>query len=136
MDNREKHELAMRKRIMRGTEKWMEHTRDLPPLSPGNRVLIQNQHGAGKAAKRWNKLGVILEDLGYNKYHVKVDMSGRATDCNHQFLKKITPDTPGMPSPTLIYLSLQFKNATESSIPLADTVIKELPTSPSEMTDP
>ena len=85
---------------MRGKEKWTEHTRDLPALSPGTRVLIQNQYGAGKAAKRWDKSGLVLEDLGYNKYRVKVDGSGRVTDRNRQFLKQFTPVTPGMPGPT------------------------------------
>ena len=90
----------MRTRVMRGQEKWTEHTRDLPALCPGTRVLIQNQYGAGKAAKRWDKSGLVLEDLGYNKYRVKVDGSGRVTDRNRQFLKKFTPVTPGMPGPT------------------------------------
>ena len=90
----------MKKRVMRGQEKWTEHTRDLPALSPGSRVLIQNQYGVGKAAKRWDKSGLVLEDLGYNKYRVKVDGSGRVTDRNRQFLKQFTPVTPGMPGPT------------------------------------
>ena len=90
IDNREKRELAMRKRLIRGTEKWSEHTRDLPPLSPGSRVLIQNQFGAGKLAKKWDKSGMILEHLGFNKYRVKVDGSGRITDRNRQFLKKFS----------------------------------------------
>ena len=42
IDNREKRELAMRKRFHRGAERWSERTRDLPPLSPGSRVMIQN----------------------------------------------------------------------------------------------
>ena len=100
IDNREKRELAMRKRIMRGTEKWTEHTRDLPALYPGTRVLIQNQYGAGKISKKWDKSGLVLEDLGYNKYRVKVDGSGRVTDRNRQFLKQFTPVTPRMPGPT------------------------------------
>ena len=57
----------MRKRIVRGTTKWMVHTRDLPALCPGIRVLIQNQYGAGKISKIWDKSGMILEDLDYNK---------------------------------------------------------------------
>ena len=100
IDNREKRELAMRKRIMRGTERWTEHTRDLPALNPGTRVLIQNQYGAGKVAKRWDKSGLVIENLGFNKYRVKVDRSGRVTDRNRQFLKQFTPVTPGMPGPT------------------------------------
>ena len=99
VDCREKRELAMRKRILRGAERWSEHTRDLPPLTPGSRVLIQNQYGAGKVAKKWDKSGLILEDLGFNKYSVKVDGSGRITQRNRQFLKKFTPVTPTLPGP-------------------------------------
>ena len=68
IDNREKRELAKRKRLIRGTKRGSSHTRDLPQLAPGTRVLIQNQHGAGKVAKRWDKSGMILEHLGFNKY--------------------------------------------------------------------
>ena len=42
VDCREKFELAMRKRVLRGAERLSEHTRDLPPLTPGSKVLIQN----------------------------------------------------------------------------------------------
>ena len=85
---------------MRGTEKWLEHTQDLRALCPGNGVLIQNQYGAGKAAKRWDNPGFILEDLSYNKYCVKIDGSGRVTDHNIHFLKKFTPLTPRKPGLT------------------------------------
>ena len=99
IDDREKRELANRKRFLRGSERWSAHTRDLPPLSPGSRVMIQNQHGAGKSAKRWDKSGMVLEHLGFNKYRVKVDGSGRVTERNRQFLRKFTPVTPSMPGP-------------------------------------
>ena len=85
---------------MRGHERWTEHTRNLPSLTPGTRVLIQNQHGAGKIAKKWDKSGMILEHLGFNKYRVKVDGSGRVTDRNRQFLRKFTPVTPSLPGPS------------------------------------
>lgn len=100
IDNREKQELAMRKRVIRGAERWSEHTRDLPPLEPGSKVLIQNQHGTGKAQKKWEKSGMVLEHLGYNKYRIKVDGSGRITDRNRQFLRKFTPWTPNLPGPS------------------------------------
>ena len=62
--------------------------------------MIQNQHGAGKISKKWDRSGIVLEDMGFNKYRVKVDGSGRITDRNRQFLRKFTPVTPGMPGPT------------------------------------
>ena len=100
VDCREKRELAMRKRVLRGAERWSEHTKDLPPLVPGSRVLIQNQYGAGKVSKKWDKSGLVLEDLGFNKYRVRVDGSGRITDRNRQFLRKFSPLTPTSPGPS------------------------------------
>ena len=61
--------------------------------------MIQNQHGAGKIAKKWDKTGLILEDMGYNKYRIKVDGSGRVTDRNRQFLRQFTPVTTQQPGP-------------------------------------
>ena len=63
------------------------------------KVILQNQHGAGKTAKRWDRTGLIVDDLGYNKYRIKVDGSGRVTDRNRQFLRQFTPATPTQPGP-------------------------------------
>ena len=100
VDCKEKRELAMRKRIFKGAERWTEHTKDLPPLAIGSKVLVQNQYGAGKISKRWDKSGMVLEDLGFNKYRIKIDGSGRITDRNRQFLRKFTPLTPTLPGPS------------------------------------
>ena len=80
-------------------ERWSQHTRDLKPLEPGMKVIIQNQHGAGKIAKKWDRTGLIIDDLGHNKYRIKVDGSGRVTDRNRQFLRQFTPSTPVQPGP-------------------------------------
>ena len=61
--------------------------------------MIQNQHGAGKIAKKWDKTGLVLEDLGYNKYRIKVDGSGRVTDRNRQYIRQFTPVTSTLPGP-------------------------------------
>ena len=99
VDSRETRELAFRTRVQRGAERWTQNTRDLRPLKPGMRVMLQNQHGAGKAAKRWDRTGLVLDDLGHNKYRVKVDGSGRVTDRNRQFLRQFTPVTHSQPGP-------------------------------------
>ena len=99
MDCRETRELAFRKRVQRGAERWSQNTRELKPLEPGMRVMLQNQHGAGKASKRWDRTGLVLDDLGHNKYRVKVDGSGRVTDRNRQFLRQFTPVTQAQPGP-------------------------------------
>ena len=57
----------------------------------GQKGLIQNQHGAGKIAKKWDRTGQVVEDLGYNKYRVRVDGSGRVSDRNRQFLRQTRP---------------------------------------------
>ena len=82
---------------MKGAERWATHARDLKPLKPGMKVIIQTQHGAGKISKKWDRTRLIIDDLGYNKYHVRVDGSGRVTDRNRQFLRQFTPSTPVQP---------------------------------------
>ena len=94
VDNAEKRELAMKKRFCLGRERWSLHTRALQPLQAGQRVLIQNQSGAGKAAKRWDRTGTVLEDNGYDKYSVRVDGSNRVTDRNRRYLRQFKPDSP------------------------------------------
>ena len=42
---------------------------------------------------------MIIDDLGHNKYRVKVDGSGRVTDRNRQFLRQFLPATPVQPGP-------------------------------------
>ena len=92
VDNAEKRELAMKKRLYLGLERWSEKTRPLSQLSPGQAVYIQNQRGMGKAGKRWDRSGVVLEDNGYDKYTVKVDGSGRVIDRNRKYLRSFTPE--------------------------------------------
>ena len=63
-------------------------------------MIIQNQHGAGKSAKKWDRTGLVVDDLGYDKYRIKVDGSGRVTDRNRQFLRQFSPVTPSQPGPS------------------------------------
>ena len=121
VDCREKREVAFRTRLMRGVERWSEHSRDLPPLEPGTKVLIQNQYGAGKTAKKWDKSGLVIESLGFNKYRVRIDGSGRITDRNRQFLKKFTPVTPTSPgpSPNCLHSSSRPSPRIDNEMPVA-----------------
>ena len=61
--------------------------------------MIHNQHGAVKIAKKWDKTGLILEDMESNKCWIKVDRSGQVTDRNRQFLRQFTPVTTQQPGP-------------------------------------
>ena len=63
----------------------------LPKIISGQHVFIQNQKAAGNMAKRWDKTGVVLEVLGFDKYSVKVDVSGRVTDRNRCYLRNFKP---------------------------------------------
>ena len=103
VDNAEKRELALKKRLYRGLERWSEHTKSQGILQPGQNVYIQNQRGVGKASKRWDRSGVVLENKGFDKYSVRVDGSGRVTDRNRRFLRAFKPaEAPRIPAPRLI----------------------------------
>ena len=101
VDCAEKRELAMRRRLSLGGERWSEHTRALAPLKVGQQVFVQNQHGVGKSAKKWDRTGTIVEDKGYDKYSVRIDGSGRISDRNRRYLRFFKPDSPTMRRPKL-----------------------------------
>ena len=102
MDCAEKRELAMRKRVSLGGERWSEHTRPLAPLEVAKQVFVQNQRGAGKSAKRWDRAGTVVEDKGFDKYSVKIDGSGRISDRNRRYLRFFKPDSPTLRAPKLV----------------------------------
>ena len=86
MDHREK---AKAKRHSLGHEQWSEHVRNLPALSVGDHVYIQNQ--VGNNPRRWERTGVIVEVKQHDQYNVKVDGSGRVTLRNRKYLRKFVP---------------------------------------------
>ena len=67
-------------------DKLSEHTRDLPPLSIGDAVLVQNQ--LGNSPRRWDRRGVIVEVLPHRQYKVMMDGSRRISLRNRKFLRK------------------------------------------------
>ena len=85
----EEREIGLMKRHSRAMERLSEHTKELPALSVGTHVLIQNQHGPH--AKKWDRTGVVVECKGHQQYMVKGDSSGRVTLCNRQFLRIFVP---------------------------------------------
>ena len=82
-------EETLRVRYARTLEKLGEHTRQLPPLTVGDRVLIQNQ--SGLHPNRWDRSGVVVEVLDYDQCRVKVAGTGRITLRNRRFLRKYQP---------------------------------------------
>ena len=89
---KEAREVGMRHRYHRGAERWSEHTRDLPSLELGQHVMVQNQRGAGKQAKKWDRTGIVVDCPGYDKYSIRMDGSGNVTDRNRKFLRAFAPD--------------------------------------------
>ena len=54
-------ELAYAAKLIREGNKWAEHTKKLTPLTQGQDVLIQCQHG--QARGKWNRSGRIIEKI-------------------------------------------------------------------------
>ena len=79
-------EKALAKRCAKVHDKLSEHTRDLPPLSIGDAVLVQNQ--LGNSPRRWDRRGVIVEVLPHRQYKVMMDGSRRISLRNRKFLRK------------------------------------------------
>ena len=86
---REDREKALAKRAVTNMERLTANTRELPPLSVGDSVIIQNQ--MGNHPSRWDITGVVVEVKDFDQYVLKVDGSGRLTLRNRKFLRKITP---------------------------------------------
>ena len=84
-------ESALRTRFAKSVEKLNSNARLLPQLHAGERVFIQNQNGPHP--NKWDRSGVVLENIGYNQYRVKVDGSGRVTNRNRRFLRLYTLPT-------------------------------------------
>ena len=82
-------ELALRNRYVRWCERHNEHVKDLRPLKVGDRCFVQNQEGPH--SKKWDRSGLVVEVLPYNKYTIKIDGSGRLTRRNRRFLRLYKP---------------------------------------------
>ena len=86
---REDREKALAKRATRNTERLKEHTRQLVRLMPGDNVRVQNL--AGPYPNRLDHTGVVLEDMEFDKFCIKLDGSGRLVNRNRKFLRRIVP---------------------------------------------
>ena len=84
-DTLSKREEALRHRHMKVAEKLSEHTKQLPPLTIGDHVRIQNQIGANPL--KWDKTGQVIEVRQFDQYIIRVDGSGRVTLRNRKFIQ-------------------------------------------------
>ena len=89
VDTLNKREEALRHRHMIASERWSEHTRQLPPLRIGDHVRVQNQRGPHPT--KWDKTGKVVEVHQFDKYTIRMDGSGLSTNRNRQFLRKFVP---------------------------------------------
>ena len=91
----------------------------------GNAVAVQNQ--AEGFPKKWDKTGVVMENMDHDKVLIRMDGSRRLTTRNRRFVKKILspPDVPDQelpdvpPSPVHRTTSDLELRAAEDDIPLA-----------------
>ena len=86
---REDREKALAKRAVADMEKLDQHRRVLPRLAVGDLVLVQNQ--IGNYPSKWDITGVVVEYKGHDQYVVKIDGSGRLTNRNRRFLRRLEP---------------------------------------------
>ena len=85
-------EKALSAKYGRVQEDLERHSRQLPPLPVGAVVQVQNQRG--KDPLRWDRSGIVVENLGNQQYTIKMDGSGRVSLRNRQFLRIIKPFGP------------------------------------------
>ena len=116
-------ESALRTRFTRTSENLNEHSRQLPPLKTGDKCFIQNQHGNGP--KKWDRTGIVMNNLDHNQHVVKVDGSGRLTTRNRRYLRKLTPATTNIEfaSPITTPATTISKQTTEAHLESPETNI-------------
>ena len=91
----EDRERALAKRMYHDGSRLAIGTRPLPPLTVGDKVLVQNQ--TGRDPTRWDKSGEIVEVLPHDQVNVLMHGSRRISLRNRRFVRKyVVP--PIMPS--------------------------------------
>ena len=84
---REFRERALARRLDRDGAILERHTKKLEVIPVGHAVAVQNQKG--RFPKKWDKTGVIVENMEHDKVLVRMDGSRRLTTRNRRFVKKI-----------------------------------------------
>merc|ERR1712081_42110 len=83
----EHREEALARRLDRDGAILERHTKKLDMVPIGQAVAVQNQKG--RFPKKWDKTGVVVENMDHDKVLIKMDGSMRLTTRNRRFLKKI-----------------------------------------------
>ena len=85
-----------------GQEAWQDEgapsprARVLPPLAPGDTVVMKDLQIKAGTLGRWTKTGQVIEVLPHDTYLIKVHGSRGLTQRNCRFLKKMTPFQPAL----------------------------------------
>lgn len=82
-------EMGMARLKVDRKEVFDKSKRNLEPLINGDIVLVQNMTGAHP--RRWSRTDVVIENMGYRQYYVKIDGSRRLLLCNRKNLRQIKP---------------------------------------------
>ena len=80
-------ERALARRLDRDGAILERHTKKLDTVPIGHAVAVQNQKG--RFPKKWDKTGVVVENMDHDKVLIKMDGSRRLTTRNRRFVKKI-----------------------------------------------
>merc|ERR1719320_402506 len=101
---KEYRERALARRLDRDGAVLEKHTKKLDMIPIGHAVAVQNQKG--RFPKKWDKTGVVVENMDHDKVLVKMDGSRRLTTRNRRFVKKIIspqdlPDQNVIPVPSV-----------------------------------
>ena len=122
---REYRERALARRLDRDGARLEQYTKKQKIIPVGDAVAVQNQ--AGRFPKKWDKTGVVMENMDHDKVLVRMDGSRRLTTRNRRFVKKIVspPDVPdqGLPGaplhPVQRTVSGPVVMASEDDVPMA-----------------
>ena len=91
---REYRERALARRLDRDGARLEQYTKKQKLIPVGDTVVVQNQ--TGRFPKKWDKTGVVVENMDHDKVLVRMDGSRRLTTRNRRFVRKILspPDLP------------------------------------------
>ena len=98
-------EKALSRRHLLKHEQLSHGSKQLPPLQPGDVVMLQDQ-ASPKQPGKWTRTGRVTEAEGFDSYIIKMDGSHRVTKRNRRFLRKVVPfmdviQQPIQPAPPL-----------------------------------
>merc|ERR1712115_654443 len=116
-------ERALARRLDRDGAILERHTKKLDTVPIGHAVAVQNQKG--RFPKKWDKTGVVVDNMDHDKVLVKMDGSRRLTTRNRRFVKKIIspqdlPDQNMIQDPSVPVMS----GATDNEVPKVQDYIK------------